>query len=143
MRKIILILTLVALSDYGCGDGKGVNSVNSGQKTTSTGTSELVFREYNHDFGKVSEGEKLSYTFQFENKGTSDLVIASATTTCGCTISKYDKNPISPGSGGNIKVVFDTSGKSGMQTKIITVKSNASVPAVLIKITAEIITSDK
>lgn len=143
MRKIILIWALVAMFGSGCGDGTAVNSASSAQKEKSTGTSELIFREYQHDFGKVSEGEKLSYTFIFNNKGTSDLIISSATTTCGCTVPKYDKKPIAPGANGNMEVVFDTSGRSGMQTKIITVKSNASVPVVLIKITAEVITTDK
>jgi len=143
MRKIILIWALVAMFGSGCGDGTAVNSVSSAQKEKSTGTSELIFREYQHDFGKVSEGEKLSYTFIFNNKGTSDLIISSATTTCGCTVPKYDKKPIAPGANGNMEVVFDTSGRSGMQTKIITVKSNASVPVVLIKITAEVVTTDK
>ena len=143
MRKIILIWALVAIFASGCGDGTAVNSGSSAKTTKSTGTSELIFREYQHDFGKVSEGEKLSYTFIFDNKGTSDLIISSATTTCGCTIPKYDKKPIAPGANGNLEVVFDTSGRSGMQTKIITVKSNASIPAVLIKITAEVVTTDK
>ncbi len=143
MRKIILIWALVAMFGSGCGDGTAVNSASSAQKEKSTGTSELIFREYQHDFGKVSEGEKLSYTFIFNNKGTSDLIISSATTTCGCTVPKYDKKPIAPGANGNMEVVFDTSGRSGMQTKIITVKSNASVPVVLIKITAEVVTTDK
>jgi hypothetical protein len=143
MRKIILIWALVAMFGSGCGDGTAVNSASSVQKEKSTGTSELIFREYQHDFGKVSEGEKLSYIFIFNNKGTSDLIISSATTTCGCTVPKYDKKPIAPGANGNMEVVFDTSGRSGMQTKIITVKSNASVPVVLIKITAEVVTTDK
>ena len=143
MRKIILIVALVSIFASGCGDGTTVNSGNSAQKVKSTGTSELIFREYQHDFGKVSEGEKLSYTFIFDNKGTSDLIISSATTTCGCTIPKYDKKPIAPGANGNVEVVFDTSGRSGTQTKIITVKSNSSMPVVLIKITAEVVNTDK
>ena len=44
---------------------------------------------------------------------------------------------------GNLEVVFDTSGRSGMQTKTITVKSNAQTPVVLLKITAEVVTTDK
>jgi hypothetical protein len=143
MRKIILIGALVLIFASGCGDGTAVNSGSPEQKVKSTGTSDLTFREYQHDFGKVSEGEKLSYTFIFYNKGTSDLIISSATTTCGCTVPKYDKKPIAPGSNGNVEVVFDTSGRNGMQTKIVTVKSNASVPVVLIKITAEVVTTDK
>jgi len=140
MRNIIVIsyiLVVIALS--GCGGG---NSKTASRNNT-TGTSEISFREYEHDFGKVAEGEKLSYIFIFDNKGKSDLIVSSASTTCGCTVPKYDAKPISPGANGKIEVVFDTSGRSGMQTKTITVKSNASKPVVLLKITAEVITNDK
>jgi hypothetical protein len=143
MRKITIVsLIFLAFSASHCGSGTGNTSANSASKVT-TGNSEISFREYQHDFGKVSEGEKLSYTFIFDNKGTGDLVISSATTTCGCTVPKYDTKPIPPGGNGNLEVVFDTSGRDGMQTKTIAVKSNAKIPVVLLKITAEVTTSDK
>jgi hypothetical protein len=143
MRKITVIsLALVAITASNCGSGTGKNSANTSAKTNSPGTSEIVFREYQHDFGKVSEGVKISYTFTFDNKGTADLVISSATTTCGCTVPKYDSKPISPGANGNLEVAFDTSGRDGMQTKTITVKSNAKTPVVLLKITAEVVTTN-
>jgi len=143
MRKIIILsLVILALITSNCGSGTGKNSTRS-SPDTSAGTSEIVFREYQHDFGKVAEGEKVSFTFTFDNKGTADIVLSSATTTCGCTVPKYDKKPIPPGANGNLEVVFDTSGRNGMQTKIITVKSNALTPVVLLKITAEVVTDNK
>ena len=143
MRKIIILsLALLAFTTSYCGRGTSSNSARSSYDTSS-GVSKIVFREYEHDFGKVAEGEKISYIFTFDNKGTSDIVISSATTTCGCTVPKYDKKPIPPGANGILEVVFDTSGRNGMQTKIITVKSNASTPVVLLKITAEIVTNNK
>ena len=93
--------------------------------------------------GKLLKVKKLRYVFTFENKGTANLVIASATTSCGCTVPKYDTKPIPPGGSGNLEVVFDTSGRNGMQTKTITVKSNASTPVVLLKITAEVVTNNQ
>jgi hypothetical protein len=143
MRKIILIswiLTTVIAS--GCTNATGHKSNGSDADSNSSGKSKIVFKEYQHDFGKVNEGEKLSYTFLFDNTGTSDLIISSASTTCGCTVPKYDRKPISPGASGSLEVVFNTSGRSGMQTKTITVKSNASTPVVLLKITAEVINSN-
>ena len=140
MRKIFVIsCLLVVITLSGCGGGNS----NTGIRNNPAATSEISFREYEHDFGKVAEGEKLSYIFIFDNKGKSDLVVSSASTTCGCTVPKYDAKPISPGANGKIEVVFDTSGRSGKQTKTITVKSNASKPVVLLKITAEVITNDK
>jgi hypothetical protein len=111
--------------------------------TGDTGKAKIVFREYEHSFGKVTEGEKVSYVFKFDNAGTADLVIASALTTCGCTVPEYDTKPIAPGGSGNLEVVFDTSGKDGMQTKTITVKSNAEKPVVILKITAEVIAGNQ
>jgi hypothetical protein len=143
MRKIVVIsFVLVAIIASNCVNGTGKNSANSTAKADTLGKSEIIFREYQHNFGKVAEGEKVSCNFTFDNKGTENLIISSATTTCGCTVSKYDKKPIIPGASGNLEVVFDTSGRSGMQTKTITVKSNASKPVVLIKITAEVITTN-
>jgi hypothetical protein len=143
MRKIFLIsFVLIAAIVSNCGNITNSNSNSSIQKSDSSGTSEIIFREYHHDFGKVKEGEKLSYTFIFDNKGPGDLILTSATTTCGCTIPEYNTKPIPPGANGDIKVVFDTSGRNGTQTKIITVKSNASTPVVLIKITAEVVASN-
>jgi Protein of unknown function (DUF1573) len=144
MRKILVILlALVAVTASNCGNGTGKDSAGIVLKTDGTGKGEIIFREYQHDFGKVAEGEKISYKFVFDNKGTENIIISSATTTCGCTIPKYDTKPIPPGANGNLEVVFDTSGKNGMQTKTVTVKSNASKPVVLLKITAEVVTTSK
>jgi hypothetical protein len=133
---------LFALCISGC-SGRNGKSTSDSSANSNSGTSQIVFNEYQHDFGKVDEGEKLSYTFTFENKGTADLIINSASTTCGCTVPKYDTRPIPPGSSGKLEVVFDTSGRNSMQTKTITVKSNASTPVVLLKITAEVMGDNK
>jgi hypothetical protein len=144
MRKVMLILwMIVSVIASDCANPARKKSSGAESDTTGIGTSEIVFREYQHDFGKVEEGEKLSYTFTFENKGKSDLIISSATTTCGCTVPKYDSKPIACGSTGNVEVIFDTTGRNGMQTKTITVKSNSSTPVILLKITAEVVTTDK
>ena len=142
MRKLVLlswVLVAIVLSD--CVNRNSKNSSDSASQAISSGTSEIIFTEYQHDFGKVAEGEKVSYTFTFDNKGTSNLIISSASTTCGCTVPKYDTKPIPPGAKGNLEVVFDTSGRNGMQTKTITVKSNALTAVVLLKITAEVVTN--
>jgi hypothetical protein len=138
MNRIILIsLSIISLLVSQCGNTFKKNS--SGVATGDSGTVKIVFSEYEHNFGKVAEGEKVSYLFKFENRGTSNLVIAAATTTCGCTVPQYDSRPIPPGGSGNLEVVFDTSGRDGLQTKTITVKSNAQPPVVILKITAEVV----
>ena len=139
MKNIVIItLILIALLASNCGNNNGKNGVASGLKQSDTGNVRLVFKEYEHDFGKVSEGEKIAYIFTFQNKGTGNLIINSAAS-CGCTVPKYDSKPIPSGGNGNLEVVFDTSGKNGMVTKTVTVKSNASIPVILLKITADVV----
>jgi hypothetical protein len=143
MKKLsILFVGFVTMLATGCANTTGKDSIEDSSDLVAGSDAVISFKEYEHDFGKVTEGEKVAYVFGFENQGTSDLVIRSALTTCGCTVPKYDKKPISPGKGGTLEVVFDTSGRSGMQTKTITVRSNASIPAVILKITADIVTNN-
>ena len=108
------------------------------ENSSLQGKADIVFDEYEHPFGKVTGGEKVSFQFTFENKGTADLVINSVMSSCGCTVPKYDSKPIHPGDKGNIEVIFNTSGYEGMTTKTITVKSNALKPVVLLRITADV-----
>lgn len=87
-------------------------------------TTTMVFNKKEHDFGEIKQGDKVNYTFTFKNTGSNDLSITSAQGSCGCTVPEYDKNPIKPGKSGKMKVSFDSSGKTGVQTKTVTVRAN-------------------
>jgi hypothetical protein len=141
-KTIIVALVLIVITFSECGNNNGKVTGVAGSQPAQNGTAAIVFKEYDHDFGKVAEGEKVSYIFIFENRGTANLVVNSAATSCGCTVPKYDTKPVLPGGKGDLEVVFDTSGRNGMQTKTITVKSNASTPVVLLKITAEVVSTN-
>ncbi len=137
MRRTAIILSvIISVVIFACSGNTKKTKAES--QPSGNGTAEIEFMEYEHHFGKVAEGEKISWQFMFANKGTGDLVLNSVTTTCGCTVPKYDTKPIPPGKQGSLEVIFDTSDRHGMQTKTISVKSNASVPVVLLKITAEV-----
>jgi hypothetical protein len=138
MRIFFALFLTVVLLFTSCSNSSNTGSNASGLQKQDTGKAVLVFKEYEHAFGKVAEGEKVGYVFNFENKGTGDLIIVAAITSCGCTVSKYDRKPIHPGKEGKLEVVFDTSGRNGLQTKTITIRSNATVPVVMLKITAEV-----
>lgn len=140
MKNIgIILFLLVTMIVLGCGNTKVKNGNDSVIQPADTGKADIIFSEYEFNFGKVTEGEKISHRFLFINKGNGALVITSATTSCGCTVPEYDGKPIPPGGNGTLEVVFDSSGRNGMQTKTISVASNASIPVVLLKITAEVI----
>jgi len=135
-KYISLIFFVFFLS--ACKSDSGTKN-SSDDTISASGEAEIVFRDYEHDFGKVTEGEKVAYVFSFENKGPGNLVINSTSTSCGCTVTKYDSKPILPGERGTLEVAFNTSGRNGMQTKTISVHSNSKTPVVVLKITAEIV----
>jgi len=143
MNKFLAIfLVLTVLLAAGCKGrtGRGPESINI--QTSDTGKAVITFAEIEHNFGKVNAGEKVGCIFSYKNSGTTSLIVNSAITTCGCTVPKYDRKPIQPGSVGSIEVVFDTSGRNGTQTKTITVTSNAVTPVVLLTIKAEVINNN-
>lgn len=85
---------------------------------------EFKFEETTHDFGTVKEGDIVNYTFKFTNDGEAPLVIKNATTSCGCTVPHWPKEPIAPGEEGKIEVSFDSKGKPNQQTKTISITAN-------------------
>ena len=86
----------------------------------------IDFNERVYDFKEVTEGKKVEYTFLIFNKGKSDLQIRSAKASCGCTVASPTSNVVKPGQSTDLKVVFDSTGKLGLQNKTITVISNDS-----------------
>lgn len=79
-----------------------------------------------YEFGDITEGQKVTYEFKFKNVGKTPLIITNASATCGCTVPEYPSAPVKPGEEGTIKVTFDSSGRVGLQDKVVTVTSNAN-----------------
>jgi Protein of unknown function (DUF1573) len=141
--KGILSLIFILIVLPGCHPGQRKNTAIKSGSQVNGELAEISFMEYEYDFGKITEGEKVAHIFAFENKGPGNLVIESASTSCGCTIPKYDRAPIPSGKGGNLEVVFDSNGRNGIQTKTISVRSNSKMEVVILKITAEVISQSK
>lgn len=98
----------------------------------------LEFESDFHDFGRVIQGEKVSFAFKFTNTGKSDLIITGVSSSCGCTVPEFPKAPIKPGESGKIDVKFDSEGRRGYQNKTVTISSNAQPANQLLRIKAEV-----
>ncbi len=97
-------------------------------KDTVGGTSSpapiIYFPVTDHNFGKMNEGQVSSYIFKFYNKGKATLRIRDITTSCGCTAALVKDKEIAPGKEGEVRVDFDSSGKSGKLVRRVTILSN-------------------
>jgi hypothetical protein len=88
------------------------------------------------DFGTVPKGQKLDWSFEVKNTGTTDLEILAAKPTCGCTVADFDK-VIKPGATGKVSAHVDTTNFAGPIAKTVTLETNdASAPTAQITITA-------
>lgn len=88
------------------------------------------------DFGTVPKGEKLDWSFEVKNTGTTDLEIIAAKPTCGCTVADFDK-VIKPGQTGKVSAHVDTTNFAGPIAKAVTLETNdASTPTAQVTITA-------
>ena len=87
------------------------------------------------DFGKVTDGEIVEFSYRFKNTGSQPLIVTNASASCGCTVPEKPEAPIKPGETGFIKVKFNSEGRVGVAHKTVTVQSNASpaFPELLLK----------
>jgi hypothetical protein len=93
--------------------------------TASLRSPKIVFKEDVHDFGHVPRGPELQYNFKFTNKGSAVLNIERVQTSCGCTGATVgEKTEYKKNESGEIKITFNTQGRSGHQEKTISVFSN-------------------
>jgi len=135
-KYISVVAGLAAMLFASCGRGSSGESKNMPSDTT--GVAVITFTMLEHNFGAVKAGERVGCIFPFTNTGDADLVMTSATASCGCTVPKYSKKPVAPGDAGTVEVVFDTSGRDGIQTKTVVVQSNAENNLVILRIIAEV-----
>ena len=99
----------------------------------------IFFKEEKHDFGTITQGEKVSYSFHFKNTGETDLIISSANGSCGCTVGTFPHEPIKAGQESKIDVVFDSGGKSGLVEKTVTLTTNCIPNTKVLTINSNII----
>lgn len=146
MRKHIVLSGLILLLLTACNSGNNGNlstDIISNPKTASGDESDnlpkIEFEKEIHDFGKIIQGEKVSFGFKFKNTGNSDLLISQVNSNCGCAVPGFPKTPIKPGEEKVIKVTFDSNGRKGIQNKTVTVVTNCQPSSRVIRIKAMVI----
>ena len=158
MKNKIFILTVLIATCFGSCKKAATSLDNNEKSTTTTETSvtetpqvedtvdttkvskstEMTFEKVEHDFGKINQGDKVDYNFKFKNTGTADLIISSAKGSCGCTVPEYPKEAVKPGESGEIKVSFNSDGKSGEQSKTVSIFANTVKGTEILTIKASI-----
>lgn len=107
-------------------------------KAAQTAGPAITFEEVKYDFGSVVQGGTVDHTFKFKNTGTAPLVISNIGVSCGCTTPEWTKDPVAPGKTGTISAHFNSTGKMGMQNKVLTIESNATGGSTTVSLVGEV-----
>ncbi|HPH45777.1 MAG TPA: DUF1573 domain-containing protein [Chryseolinea sp.] len=133
MKKITLLLFLLACVATVWTQALASNySLANMLKCAAFSWSQTTF-----DFGKIKQNEPVTNTFEFVNTGSEPLVISSVKASCGCTVTEYSKDPITPGGKGFVKGTYNAA-KVGQFTKSITVNANTEEAVVQLTIKGEV-----
>jgi len=122
---LIFVFTSCSNQRKGEFDSSIVNiPVSADGKNAKTRMPQIEFERTHHNFGKLIQGEKVSFTYKFKNTGNATLVISSVLPGCNCTVAQFTQTPVPPGETGNITVNFNTETKKGMVNSTVIVQAN-------------------
>ena len=99
---------------------------------------QIQFDEMKYDFGSVAQGGTVEHVFKFKNVGTAPLVISNIGVSCGCTTPSWTKEPVMPGKTGTVMAKFNSTGKMGMQNKVLTIESNSAAGNAMVSLVGEV-----
>ena len=108
-----------------------------GQKsdTTPKANPELRFLDKRIiDYGHIKSNDVINVEILFENVGLNPLCILNVVTTCNCTKAQTDKRIYEHNERGKIMVRIEAEGKSGPQTTVIRVLTNADRQQSIVRI---------
>lgn len=115
------------------------NPITADKDVDTVNVAVAKFDEVSHDFGDVKAGEVVTHTFTFTNAGKVPLLIKDATSTCGCTVPDFPKEPVEPGGRSEITVRFNTENKEGHQDKPVSVFTNGYPAKYVLTVRANIV----
>lgn len=104
---------------------------------------QIEFDEMTHDFGFMTQGDRVKHSFKFYNRGSAPLTIGSIKTTCGCTAGIAKETNTAGGEENELEVEYDSRGKAGAFRKRVFVPSNDPVnPLVTLVVSGYVKISD-
>ena len=109
------------------------NQIKSSTKTSSTteSLSKVKWDSQEYDFGNIPKNIAAEAEFVFTNTSKEPIVISKVKSSCGCTVTGYDKSPVMPGESSSITATYNAK-KLGSFRKSLRVSTNDFKPYTLI-----------
>ena len=123
MQKLLIISSFLLL--ISCSNRAKQNRQEQQQNAVTEKTT-VRFAKTTHNFGTLSAGEIVLFTFEFTNTGEHNYQISAIESDCGCISTNHIREVVKPGEKGWIEVEFDTSGLVGREYKTIEIHGNSN-----------------
>ncbi|RYF52973.1 MAG: DUF1573 domain-containing protein [Cytophagaceae bacterium] len=120
----LFVLTVAGLG-FGLSSCDNRQQAKEAQASVSARMPKITFAQQGiYDFGTLTEGDTVEHSFAFKNTGEFPLIINNITASCGCTTPEWPREPVAPGASSSVRVRFNSRGKSGEQSKTVTIFAN-------------------
>ncbi len=145
MLKHSLLFCLLVMTLQAASAQMLISSSSQADTALPAVTSLLTDIQFEHtvfNYGDIMQGEKVQTVFKFINTGDEPLIISSVKGSCGCTVPSWPKAPVAPGETAELVVRFDSKGKSGQQSKRVTIFANVETGITYLTVKGQVITAD-
>lgn len=96
---------------------------------------EILIDKTVHDFGTINEkGGTVSATFTIINNTKIPVLLNHVSTSCGCTVPDWTKEPIEPGKTGKVIAIFDPKNRPGVFNKTISITTSGNPERISVRI---------
>jgi hypothetical protein len=137
MKKVLLSLAVTMLVTFAV-MAQSTTISNAPQPAANPNAPVITFEKTTHDYGTLTKGGDGTCEFKFTNTGVEPLILSNCTSSCGCTVPDWPREPILKGKSAVVKVKYDTN-RLGPINKTVNVTSNASNSPVQLRIIGSIV----
>jgi hypothetical protein len=123
--KLLLSLCLIAMISFS-GFSQTLKNQNT-QQVEKKSPNKVSWESQEIDFGKIPQNIAAEAEFVFTNIGKEPVIISKVKSSCGCTVTGYDKSPVLPGKTSTITATYNAK-KIGAFRKTLTVTTNDFEP---------------
>ncbi|MEE9438760.1 MAG: DUF1573 domain-containing protein [Saprospiraceae bacterium] len=137
MKKFILLSFFMAMFSIVNISAQQTEPVKTEQSEKKDGPI-MTFETLNCDFGTIKQHGEPLRVVKFTNTGTEPLVIKNARGSCGCTVPKWEKEPIMPGQESVIEIRYATN-RIGKINKTVKITTNEGGDPHVIKVIGKVL----
>jgi len=108
-------------------------------QTTSKAEDVMKVNTEKYDFGKIKQGNPVTYSFEITNISDKPLVVSNSWASCGCTTPEKITEPIMPGKTAKLKVQYNAAAAQPFTKDVFISFAGIEQPKTL-HITGEVLT---